>query len=335
MIPLSNAKLHNKSWQKQLAVAKPDYQSVLKYLQLKPSQVAWSSFAGQQFPLKVTADYLACIEKGNPDDPLLRQILPVSDELADTAGYSEDPVGDLAATGVPGLIHKYPDRVLLITTPACAIHCRYCFRRHFPYSDNSAHSEKQDGALAYISADSKIKEVILSGGDPLSLSDSRLARLVEKIAAIKHIETLRIHSRLPVILPDRLTPELADLLTSTRLQTVMVTHTNHPAELSDKVAGRLQQFRPDGLTLLNQAVLLKGVNDCEKTQVALSRKLFSFGILPYYLHMLDQVKGAGHFHVSLQKAIDIHRGMRSALPGYLVPRLIKDKAETPFKENAY
>ena len=332
MIPLSQVNTQSKSWQQQLASAKITVKELLDFLELRPEQLTYSEVADQQFKLKVSWDFLNCIDKGNPDDPLLKQILPIAAEMQDWPGFGKNPVGDLEASVVPGLIHKYPSRVLLISSPACGIHCRYCFRRHFPYSESYG---QLDQALKYIKENQSINEVILSGGDPLTMSDEQLLQLIDKIQNIAHVQTLRIHSRMPVILPDRLTDSLSKGLQSSRLQTVMVIHCNHPSELSGYLRKGLQRFSFPALTLLNQSVLLKGVNDNSDILVELSHKLFSMGILPYYLHMLDRVEGAGHFSVALKNAIELHKTMRSQLPGYLVPQLIRDDNGRPFKENAY
>ena len=260
MIPLSRINVQNKSWQQQLAQAVTDPAELCSILGIPAESVARSG-AASNFTLKVTRDYLECIKKGDTSDPLLRQVLPVNEENQHEPGFIFDPVGDLEATAAGGLIHKYHGRVLLITTPACAIHCRYCFRRHYPYSDASAHGTRLDAALDYISQNTDINEVILSGGDPLSLSDIQLAGLVKKIEAIRHVDTLRIHTRLPVVLPARLTDEFLDLLESSRLQSVLVSHCNHPNELSDKVIAGFVRAAGRRISLLNQSVLLAGVND--------------------------------------------------------------------------
>lgn len=333
MIPLSHINVQNKSWQQQFAQAITDPAELCELLELTPKLLGFDVLAQDSFPLKVTRDYLDCIEKGNVNDPLLRQVLPVDAEIKIQPGFVHDPVGDIDASPVPGLIHKYHGRVLLITTPACAIHCRYCFRRHFPYSDASANGEQLGPALEYIRKNNDINEVILSGGDPLSLSDIPLNNLIKKLEAIEHVNTLRIHSRLPVILPDRLTDDLLNLLENSRLQSVLVIHCNHPNELPEKVLAALKKSSGRRITMLNQSVLLAGINDSESTLIALNRKLFSAGVLPYYLHMLDPVAGAAHFSVTSEKALSLHEAIKSKLPGFLVPRLVQEIPNHPCKKD--
>jgi len=335
MIPLSRLSVQTKSWQQQLAQAITDPLQLIEILQLPASLAAKAKIAGRLFPLKVTRDYLDCINKGDPTDPLLRQVLPLADELLEEDGFAEDPVGDMDASVVPGLIHKYHGRVLLITTPACAIHCRYCFRRHYPYQAGSAHGQQINAALAYIGQHEDLSEVILSGGDPLSLSDEQLHRLVNQIEKIRHITTIRIHTRLPVVLPQRMTTKLLELLSNSRLNPVMVIHCNHPNELSVKVLQALSRARSTGLTILNQSVLLNGVNDNPATLMQLSQKLFSVNVLPYYLHMLDPVSGASHFNVDKQRAITLLNTLKNCLPGYLVPKLVEEKPGQPSKDPVF
>ncbi|MEJ2143134.1 MAG: EF-P beta-lysylation protein EpmB [Gammaproteobacteria bacterium] len=267
-----------------------------------------------------------------PTDPLLLQVLPIHLEFEEQPdAYSEDPVGDLDAMPIPGLLHKYHGRVLLITTPACAIHCRYCFRRHYPYQDAHYRPEFWQDALNYIQSDETIEEVILSGGDPLSLSNQRLTGLLEQLATINHLKRLRIHSRFPVVLPERVDVELLTLLTSSHLQTVMVIHCNHAQELDHEVIKGLQRITATGIRILNQAVLLKGINDDVHVLKHLSESLFEAGVLPYYLHQLDKVSGAAHFAVPAEQAIEFERELRQLLPGYLVPRLVIEQAGKPSK----
>lgn len=273
----------------------------------------------------VPRGYAALMEPGNPKDPLLRQVLPLAIEGERHPGFSADPVGDTAATLVPGLLQKYRGRALLVTTPACAIHCRYCFRRHYPYADATLGPDGGAAAIAAIAADTSITEVILSGGDPLMLDDGALARLCEALAAIPHVERLRVHTRLPTVLPSRVTPVLCRLLGQTRLATVVVIHANHPRELGDAAGGALDRLRGVGAALLNQSVLLRGVNDDLDTLCALSEGLFRHGVLPYYLHLLDRVQGAAHFEVPEVQARALISALRLRLPGYLVPRLVREE----------
>ena len=334
MIPLSSTKGQTISWQQQLAQAVTDPAELVKILQLPQKLATEAKLTTESFPLKVTLDYLSCIQKGDLNDPLLRQILPAIEENQQQDGFICDPVGDINASPVPGLIHKYHGRALLITTPACAIHCRYCFRRHYPYQDSSAHKENLDQAIERIAKDKTLHEIILSGGDPLTLSDERLALLIKRIEAIEHISTLRIHSRLPVVLPARVTASLAQMLDQSRLNTVLVIHSNHPNELSEKVLHSLGQLRDKKITLLNQSVLLKNINADASILIELSHKLFTVGILPYYLHTLDPVAGASHFHIDDKSAVDLHKTISEKLPGYLVPKLVREIAGLAFKQDA-
>jgi EF-P beta-lysylation protein EpmB len=281
--------------------------------------------------LRLPRSYVARMRKGDPADPLLRQVLPTATEELETSGFRSDPVGDLDAMPVPGVIHKYHGRVLLITTGACGIHCRYCFRRHFPYGDANPAHDAWRVAIDYISADPTITEVILSGGDPLALPDRRLAVLTEQLGAIPHLKRLRIHSRLPVVLPERVDTALLAWLDGSAMQKIMVVHTNHPNEIGDDTVRALRSLKACGVTVLNQAVLLRGINDSAAVLSALSEALFSAGVLPYYLHILDKVQGAAHFDVSEISAITLMSTLQKRLPGYLVPRLVRENAGSPAK----
>ena len=290
-----------------------------------------SEKANCMFPLRVTESFTGRIEKGNPEDPLLRQILPLADEEQEQPGYSSDPLAERDNQPVPGLLHKYKGRVLLIVTGACAIHCRYCFRRHFPYADANAAAKNWAPALEYLEKDNTVSEVILSGGDPLTVSDERLSSLINLLAEIPHIKRLRIHSRVPIVLPERITDALVHCLTATRLQPVMVLHVNHANELDTTTALVLKKMNRHNIPLLNQSVLLKGINDSADTLIQLSEKLFEFGVIPYYLHMLDPVKGAFHFQVEESRAKQIMQQLQGLLPGYLVPRLVREIVGTASK----
>jgi len=282
------------------------------------------------FSFKVPKHFASQIEKGNPNDPLLRQILPGLAENELYPGFSPDPVGDLAANPHPSLIHKYHGRALLIASPRCDIHCRYCFRRHFPYEQ--AQKKHWQAALESIAQDPSIKEVILSGGDPMTLSENALIALIHEIEAISHVDTLRIHSRTPIVAPHKANrPQLLKTLLQSRLQKVLVVHCNHANELTSASAELMQQFRQSDVLLLNQTVLLKDINDSTDTLIALSKKLFSQGILPYYCHLLDKVSGAGHFEIKNDQAWAIFEQLRQSLPGYLVPRFVEEIAGEPYK----
>lgn len=312
------------SWQKLLACAITDPAELLKILELDPNLLAPARQAAHDFSLRIPRGFVNRMQKGNPHDPLLLQVLPLGAELQLTPGFYTDPLAEQAANPIPGLLHKYHGRVLLIMTGSCAINCRYCFRRHFPYSDNNPGSTGWEAALDYIRQDSTIKEVILSGGDPLLAKDAQLAALTQKIADIPHVQTLRIHSRIPVVLPERITDGCVEWLTATRLRCVLVLHINHPQEIDSSVEYAINRLR--NITLLNQSVLLKNINDSSKTLIDLSERLFDIGILPYYLHLLDPVQGTAHFNVEKALACQLITEMANHLPGYLVPRLVQEKA---------
>jgi EF-P beta-lysylation protein EpmB len=302
-----------------------DRDELLRLLDLPPDDLPPGPNTGG-FALRVPRGFIARMAKGDPADALLRQVLPVAREDVPQPGFTADPVGDRAAVRAPGLLHKYHGRVLLNLTPACAIHCRYCFRREFPYAEAGHGRGTWGAALAYIRADASIHEVILSGGDPLALADSRLAALVGGLAEIPHLRRLRLHTRLPVVLPERVDADLLGWLGATRLSPVVVVHANHPNELDHPVTAALQGLRRAGAAVLNQSVLLRGVNDAAPTLAALSEALFAAGALPYYLHMLDRVRGAAHFEVDRERALALHAALRARLPGYLVPRLVRETA---------
>ena len=279
-------------------------------------------FQDQGFPIKIPLEFANLIDKGNPNDPLLKQVIPSIKPQIETPGFSIEPLEDEENSPVAGLIHKYPNRVLLITSRVCAIHCQYCFRQNFNYIGHDAVSNYL-AIEDYIYRHPKINEVILSGGDPLSLSDEKLAQLIKGIENIPHIKNLRIHTRSAVVTPSRITEKLIKLLSQSRLNVVLVTHVNHANELSNDFAKAIQAL--SGVTLLNQSVLLKGVNDSVSTLSKLSMGLFELGILPYYLHLLDKVRGAEHFLVSDEEAQQLHKVLQKQLSGYLVPRLVRDE----------
>ncbi len=314
------------SWQQQLATAISDPMQLLDQLGIPHSAFPDCQLAGENFPLKVPHCYVDKMQPGNPDDPLLRQIMLSGQELEQVAGYSTDPVGDMNAAATPGLLHKYHGRVLLIATQTCAVHCRYCFRRHFPYTDNQPARDQWQSAINYITEHTEISEVILSGGDPLLLSDQKLADLLDKLESISHLKRLRIHSRIPVVLPDRISDELCQRLDSSRLDCCLVIHANHANEIQESEIHSLHKLRSCNISLLNQSVLLAGINDDVDTLSKLSERLFSSGVLPYYLHYLDPVSGAAHFNVNKAKAIELMNELQSRLPGYLLPRLVEEIA---------
>jgi EF-P beta-lysylation protein EpmB len=319
------------SWQDQLADLISDPLELLQLLQLNPAQVGYSEAALQSFPLRVPRVYAARMERGNPRDPLLLQVLPVLAELVETPGYSVDPLEEATATVAPGILHKYHGRVLLIATQACAIHCRYCFRRHFPYGENRQSRREWEESLRYIEHDASIEEVILSGGDPLALSAAHLDWLFERLGRLPQLRRLRLHTRLPLVLPDRVDARLIEQLRNLPQDVVMVLHANHAQEFDREVDAACSRLRAAGLTLLNQSVLLAGINDAPDTLEALSRRLFAAGVLPYYLHLPDPVQSTGHFEVNAARAKHLLSSLHGRLPGYLVPRLVREEAGKPGK----
>ena len=333
MITRTRPSWHTDDWQKSLARAIRDPAELLEQLALPMALLPAARAAAQDFPLLVPHGYAARMRRGDPDDPLLRQVLPLGEELEPVAGYVTDPVGDLPAMTQPGILHKYRGRALVITTGACAIHCRYCFRRHFPYPDANPMPSRWQTVREALLADESIEELILSGGDPLSLADHRLAGLLEAVGDIPHLRRLRLHTRYPVILPQRLNADLLDLLRAQRQSIILVLHANHANEIDESVRQALAPYRQAGVTLLNQAVLLRGVNDSETALADLSEALFDAGVLPYYLHQLDPVQGAAHFAVPDADARALHAALRARLPGYLVPKLVRElpgeAAKTP------
>jgi EF-P beta-lysylation protein EpmB len=314
-----------------LAEAFRQPEELLAAVGVSPTQFADAIQSENAFPLRVPRGYAARMRHGDAADPLLLQVLSRGIESEIRPDFDLDPVGDGAAKVAPGLLHKYQGRVLLVTTAACPIHCRYCFRRHYPYSEQRAEDRSWRQALDYIAADASIQEVILSGGDPLTLSTARLEEITDGLRNIPHIRRLRIHSRVPIVLPERIDGELLRWLARLPWQTVLVTHCNHPNEVDTTVHHALSQLRALGLTLLNQAVLLRHINDDSNTLTLLSEALFSAGVLPYYLHMLDRVQGAAHFEVETSTALKLMERVRQRLPGFLVPQLVREVAGEPNK----
>jgi len=313
-------------WQADMASAITHPLELVTELGLDPALVAPAEAAGTTFRLRVPRSYVSRMRRGDVNDPLLRQILPLGAELADASDYTADPLGEHAALRAPGLLQKYKGRALLITTSACAVHCRYCFRREYPYS-----ATRLNEALNEIASDSSIEEVILSGGDPLSLSDARLASLTDEIQRIPHVRRLRVHTRQPVVLPSRVDAGLTEWLTQLRLPVVFVLHVNHANEIDTDVRAACALLRDSGVTLLNQTVLLRGINDDAGVLADLSRALFEAGVLPYYLHVLDHVRGAAHFDVPEERARLIAGQLAAQMPGYLVPRLAREIYGAPAK----
>jgi EF-P beta-lysylation protein EpmB len=319
------------NWQQQLQQAITDPANLLAILALDTAYLPAATAAAALFPLKVPMAFVDRMTKGDINDPLLKQVLPIGAECTITDGYSSDPVEEQAGSQ-PGIIHKYYGRLLLMVNGHCAINCRYCFRRHFPYDEHKLSREEWKNAIEHIKADTSISEIIYSGGDPLASGDKQLRWLTQEIAAIPHVKRLRIHSRLPVVIPDRITDECLKWMSQTRLSTVMVLHINHSQELmSATLKTAISRMRNTGITVLNQAVLLKGVNDTLDAQVELSDALFDAGVLPYYLHVLDKVQGSAHFDTADNAAKQLHHAMTARLPGYLVPKLVREVSNKPSK----
>ena len=313
-------------WLGALAGAIRDPAELCRLLRLPASLATAAEPAAGRFGLLVPRTYLDRIRPGDPMDPLLLQVLPRAEERAAVPGFTADPVGDAEATWGPGLLRKYRQRILMVTSRACAVHCRFCFRRHFPYHDGACHPEQWEPALARIAADPSIHEVILSGGDPLVLGDEPLAELVQRLAEIPHLRRLRLHTRVPIVIPQRVTDHLPGWLRATRLTPLVVLHVNHPAEIDAQVASALGRLVDAGIPLLSQTVLLRAVNDRLDVLAALFERLVDLRVMPYYLHQLDPVAGAAHFEVPVAAGRRLIEELRTRLPGYAVPRYVR---ETP------
>ena len=311
-------------WQQQLSQAIRDPAELCQRLGLPDTWLAGAQAGHALFDICVPEAFLRRMVPHQRNDPLLRQVLPLDDETRQLPGFVNDPLDEMQQQPAKGVIHKYAGRVLLIASPNCAINCRYCFRRHFPYTDNSPSRAQWQEAFDYLRADTSIQEVILSGGDPLAANDRQLAWLVSQLEQIPHLKRLRIHTRLPIVIPDRVDSALLDWLSRTRLQTVMVVHANHANEIDQAVLDACQRLRHAGVTLLNQSVLLRGVNDSVTALAALSERLFEARIMPYYLHVLDPVQGAAHFNVPDDEARQLVTLLRDQLPGFLMPRLVRE-----------
>ncbi len=313
-------------WQREWRDAVTEPAALLEALDLAElcAEIAWP--AAHEFPMRVPRAFVARMRRGDPHDPLLRQVLPLDLERRVVEGFATDAVGDGAATMLPGVIRKYEGRALFVTTGSCAVHCRYCFRRHFPYAEETAARDQWREAVAWLRAAPDVEELILSGGDPLSLSTAKLAELGDALRSVPHLRRLRIHTRLPVVLPNRVDEELTAWLAALPWPVAIVLHANHANELDASVAEACAKLRASGATLLNQSVLLRGVNDDDDALVALSARLFELGVLPYYLHQLDRVAGTAHFEVDDARAIALRDQLRRRLPGYLVPQLVRELA---------
>ncbi|MBA3661391.1 MAG: EF-P beta-lysylation protein EpmB [Gammaproteobacteria bacterium] len=322
---MSVAYLPHPTWQDALSDLVTDPEEVLSLLQLDRALLPDLKKAAEYFPLRIPRYFLERIEKGNFHDPLLQQVLPSGLELNEVTGYSADPLEESSKNPIPGLLHKYPSRVLITLTNACAVHCRYCFRKNFPYADNNPGKVGLEKIFTYLAAHPDVNEVILSGGDPLATNDKMLQHVFEGISAISTIKRLRIHTRLPIVLPQRITPAFITILSSIKLPVIMVVHCNHPREISHEVVFAFQQLREAKVILLNQNVLLKGVNDNAVILAELSEALFAAGVMPYYLHVLDKVAGTAHFDLPEDAALQIYQELNTLLPGYLVPKLVREE----------
>ncbi|WP_286264973.1 EF-P beta-lysylation protein EpmB [Thalassotalea atypica] len=318
------------SWQKELANVITDPKTLLTLLNLDVKQYQHHFNARKLFPVRVPRPFIERMEKGNINDPLLKQVMPLSDEFTEVTGYFSDPLVE-HDTVAEGLLHKYRHRVLMIVKAGCAVNCRYCFRRHFPYADNSPNKKRWQQALDYIQVHPEINEVIFSGGDPLMASDDHLHWLIGQIEHIPHVKRLRIHSRLPVVIPRRITTQLVSMLSSTRLKPTMVLHINHANEVDDALSTALEPLRQARIPLFNQSVLLNGVNNDVESLVKLNETVFDHGIMPYYLHLLDKVQGAAHFDLEEAQAQALLKEVSAVLPGYLVPKLVREIAGEPNK----
>src|SRR3989338_6472649 len=312
------------TWQQSLSQSLISFEELCAFLKLDLKALSTTYAAIQSFPLRVPREFLSRMEKNNPNDPLLLQVLPQAIEMQNTIGFTKDPLQEQTQNPIPGLLHKYPNRVLLTLTGACAVHCRYCFRRHFPYENNLPSKINWQRELMYIANREKIDEVILSGGDPLVLKDNLLAEFITQLETIKHVKRVRLHTRLPIMIPARVTDELVSLLSQSRFQVIIVLHCNHANEIDEAVKNAVLKCRRALITVLNQSVLLKNINDNADALVNLSKRLFDMGVLPYYLHWLDKVEGSAHFDVPTEKADALMVEIKKQLPGFLVPKLARE-----------
>lgn len=321
-----------KNWQLQFSDLITNPEELLTLLQLSADDLlSGAVLASQQFKLRVPRAFVQKMQKGNPLDPLLLQVLPHHLELNEQDGFVADPLAERKSNHLTGVIHKYRSRFLLTLTGACAVHCRYCFRRHFPYQENLPKQQDWLNIKQYLEQHPEINEIILSGGDPLSLSNDKLFMWLERLESMAQLNTLRIHSRVPIVIPERLDDELVFRLAQSRLNIVLVVHCNHANEIDEHTGSYLQKLQKSKIHVLNQAVLLKGVNDNLESLVNLSYRLFQYGILPYYLHALDKVQGASHFEVDEQTMYQLYEQLLAQVAGYLVPKLVREHAGQPNK----
>lgn len=315
---------NNLSWSQHLSQAITSLPELVKLLGLPESLAHQGREAHQSFKLLVPRPYLSRMEYGNQNDPLLLQILPSAAEMQNVFGYTKDPLEEAEHNPQKAIVHKYKRRLLVITTGTCAVNCRYCFRRHFPYGDNQLAQAEWQSVIDYLKGHPDVNEVILSGGDPLMMKDTLLADKVRQIEALPQIKRLRIHSRLPVVIPARVSDDMLDWISKSRLDIIMVWHINHANEMDEELASAAFKLKQAGVTLLNQGVLLKGINDTVEAQVDLSETVFDAGILPYYMFTLDPVEGAAHFDINIEEAQRLMGKVAAELPGYLVPKLAKE-----------
>jgi EF-P beta-lysylation protein EpmB len=318
-------------WKLELSQSVTTIDELLGSLNLNAAQLSTSQQAIADFALRVPRPFISRMQANNPSDPLLLQVLPVKAELSSAAGYSDDPLDEVSHNPIAGIVHKYANRLLLVVSPACAINCRYCFRRHFPYQENRQNKEQWQNALDYIRSATEINEVIYSGGDPLAANDHFLAWLTEQIADIKHIKRLRIHTRLPVVIPSRIDQSFLSWATATRLKPIVVLHINHANEIDNEVIQSIKRLQACGIKVLNQSVLLRGINDSADCLAELSEKLFDCDVMPYYLHLFDPVAGASHFDIEERRAKKIYADLQAILPGFLVPKLVREIPNKPSK----
>ncbi|NRA72824.1 MAG: EF-P beta-lysylation protein EpmB [Gammaproteobacteria bacterium] len=318
-----NIIIEQTSWQKELAQGFNDPEKLLTYLGINPEKFKNSFAARKLFPLRVPLPFVNRMAHGDAQDPLLLQVMTDQQEFDQVEGYTSDPLSE-QTTVLPGLLHKYDNRVLLMVRTGCAINCRYCFRRHFPYQDNSPNKSGFKDVAQYIAQRPQINEIILSGGDPLMANDNQLAALFELLSPIKHLTRIRFHTRLPVVIPSRITEQFSAMCQQSRFNIVMVLHINHGNEIDQSVMAMTNRLKQAGVTLLNQAVLLKGINDTSQSQIDLSEQLFNAGVMPYYLHLLDKVAGASHFDSDETNAIAMMKELYQTLPGFLVPKLVRE-----------
>ncbi len=318
-------------WKVELSQSVTSLDELLGSVSLNSKQLSASQQAMADFPLRVPRPFIARMQPHNPEDPLLLQVLPVAAEMTKVEGYDPDPLDETSHNPVAGIVHKYANRLLLVISPTCAINCRYCFRRHFPYQENRQNRAQWQSALDYIRNTTEINEVIFSGGDPLAANDHFLAWITAQIAAIKHIKRLRIHTRLPVVIPSRIDSTFLAWATATRLKPLVVLHINHANEIDTEVVESIKRLQNSGIKVLNQTVLLRGINDSAACLAELSETLYDCDVMPYYLHLLDPVAGASHFDIDENMARKIYADLQANLPGFLVPKLVREIPGKPSK----